>query len=117
MRGRSRTRPPPAASTRAEAEQPDPPKHVSDNRPTTLDVPGLLAEHLQNAPDDAVRDALGAGWVIRRGQGYSLRLTAPLTVHQAALQQCAALAGDGATPAGRKAYRTYADRIESAMRT
>ncbi|GAA4994681.1 hypothetical protein GCM10023317_23530 [Actinopolymorpha pittospori] len=90
---------------------------MSDNRPTTLDVPGLLAEHLQNAPDDAVRDALGAGWVIRRGQGYSLRLTAPLTVHQAALQQCAALAGDGATPAGRKAYRTYADRIESAMRT
>ena len=44
-------------------------------------------------------------------------VTAPLALHQAALQQCAALADDGATPAGRKAYRTYADRIAAAAKT
>lgn len=84
-----------------------------------LDVPGLLADHLQTTRDAAVHDALHSGRTIRRGQGYSVRVTAPLALHQAALQQCAALAlaGDGATPAGRKAYRTYADRIAAAAKT
>ena len=82
-----------------------------------LDVPGLLADHLQATRDAAVRDALHSGRTIRRGQGYSVRVTAPLALHQAALRQCAALAGDGATPAGRKAYRTYADRIAAAAKT
>jgi hypothetical protein len=36
---------------------------------------------------------------------------------KAALQQCAALVGDGATPTGRKAYRTYAERIAAAAKT
>ncbi|WP_331767919.1 recombinase family protein [Embleya sp. NBC_00896] len=89
-------------------------ERVPADEPTTLDVPGLLAEHLQGTPDDAVRGALRAGWAIRRGRGYSLRVTAPLTLHQAVLGQCAALVGDGSTPAGRKAYRTYADRIAAA---
>jgi DNA invertase Pin-like site-specific DNA recombinase len=82
-----------------------------------LDMPGLLADHLQATPDAAVRDALHSGRTIRRGQGYSVRVIAPFPLHQAALQQCAALAGDGATPAGRKAYRTYADRIATAAKT
>jgi putative DNA-invertase from lambdoid prophage Rac len=43
-------------------------------------------------------------------------MTSPLTLHQALLTQCAALAGDGSTPAGRKAYRAYADRIAGAAR-
>ena len=78
-----------------------------------LDVP----DHLQTTRDAAVRDALHSGRTIRRGQGYSVRVTAPLALHQAALQQCSALASDGATPAGRKAYRTYADRIAAAAKT
>lgn len=57
---------------------------------------------------------LRGGRAIRRGQGYSVRVTAPLTLHQAALKQCAALVGDGSAPAGRKAYRSYADRIAAA---
>jgi putative DNA-invertase from lambdoid prophage Rac len=80
----------------------------------SIDVPGLLSEHLQNAADAAVVDALRQGRTIRRGQGYSLRVAAPLSVHQAALEACAALAGDGASPAGRKAYRVYADRVGAA---
>ncbi|MDJ0344200.1 recombinase family protein [Streptomyces sp. H10-C2] len=75
-----------------------------------LDMPGLLADLLQDTRDTAVREALHRGRTIRRGQGYSVRVTAPLALHQAALKQCAALAGGGA-PAGRKAYRAYADRI------
>ena len=82
-----------------------------------LDVPGLLADHLQGTEDAGVREALRGGRSIRRGQGYSVRVTAPLTLHQAALQQCAALDGEGSTPAGRKAHRAYADRIAGAART
>ncbi|MGW3150943.1 hypothetical protein ACWDG1_41180 [Streptomyces sp. NPDC001177] len=40
-----------------------------------------------------------------------MRVTAPLALHEAALKQRAALVGDDLTPAGRKASRTYADRI------
>jgi putative DNA-invertase from lambdoid prophage Rac len=43
-----------------------------------IDVPGLLAEYLGDAADVAVRDALRGGRAIRRGQGYSLRVAAPL---------------------------------------
>lgn len=38
----------------------------------------------------------------------------PLALHHAALKQCTVLADGGFTPAGRKAFRTYADRIASA---
>ncbi|MFI9352502.1 recombinase family protein [Streptomyces lydicus] len=76
-----------------------------------LDLPGLLADHLRQTGDAAVHDALQAGRIIRRGQGHSVRIAAPLVLHQAALKQCAALMGDGSASAGRKAYRAYADRI------
>ncbi|WP_260462433.1 recombinase family protein [Streptomyces sp. TRM72054] len=85
--------------------------------PHTIDVPGLLAEHLKATETAEIRDALHGGRTIRRGQGYSVRVTAPLALHQATLGQCAALTGDGSAPAGRKAYRTYADRILAATRT
>ncbi|MFJ2202814.1 recombinase family protein [Streptomyces violaceusniger] len=86
-------------------------------QPHAIDVPGLLADHFDGTPDAAVHEALHSGRTIRRGQGHSVRVTAPLALHQATLQQCAALAGDGSTSAGRKAYRTYADRITSVTRT
>ncbi|GAA3094280.1 DNA invertase Pin-like site-specific DNA recombinase [Kribbella aluminosa] len=44
----------------------------------------------------------------------AIRLTAPLALHRAALQQSAALAADTATPAARKAHRVYATRIKTA---
>jgi putative DNA-invertase from lambdoid prophage Rac len=79
-----------------------------------LDLPGLLADHLKTAGDDAIRQAIAAGQTIRRGQGHSVRLTAPLALHQAALQQSAALAEPTAGPAARKAYRAYTTRITAA---
>ncbi|MER6548459.1 hypothetical protein [Streptomyces sp. NPDC001250] len=82
-----------------------------------LYLPGLLADHLHHTGDAAVRKALQGGQTIRRGHGHSVRVTAPLALHQAALKQCAALAGDGSTPARRKAYRAYADRIAAVMPT
>lgn len=105
----------PAADTEAgdlrQAPDPEP------GQPHMIDVPGLLAEHLKDTPDTAIREALRAGRTIRRGQGHSVRITAPLALHQAVLDQCAALTGSGAVPAGRKAYRTYADRITAARVT
>lgn len=80
-------------------------------QPHTLDVPGLLVDHLKGTPDTAAREALRGGRTIRRGQGYSVRITAPLALHQAALEQCTVLAEGGAAPAGRKAHRAYGDRI------
>ncbi|GAA4528657.1 hypothetical protein [Nonomuraea ferruginea] len=55
------------------------------------------------------------GRIIRRGKGYSIRLTVPLELHHAALQQSTAFAAEGAGPAERKAYRVYATRISTAQ--
>ncbi|MET8297573.1 MULTISPECIES: hypothetical protein [unclassified Streptomyces] len=74
----------------------------------TLDLPGLLADHLLADGDETVRTALASGRTIRRGQGHSLRITAPLELHRTALQQAAALATE------RKAHRVYATRITAA---
>lgn len=100
-----------------DGEQAPPEPPAAADPVVSIDVPGLLAEHLQDAVDVAVRDALRGGRTIRRGQGYSLRVAAPLSVHQAALEACATLAADGAAPAGRKAYRVYADRVEAPAAT
>ncbi|GII94442.1 hypothetical protein [Sinosporangium siamense] len=45
-----------------------------------LDLPGLLADHLRTASDSPVRKALTTGQIIRRGQGHSVRLAAPLAL-------------------------------------
>ena len=82
--------------------------------PVTLDLPGLLADHLHAAGDDTIQHALATGRTIRRGQGRTVRLTAPLELHNAALQQSSALAADTASPAERKAHRVYATCIRTA---
>ena len=74
--------------------------------PVTLDLPGLLADHLHAAGDDTIQHALATG--------RTIRLTAPLELHNAALQQSSALAADTASPAERKAHRVYATRIRTA---
>ncbi|WP_165977892.1 recombinase family protein [Nonomuraea diastatica] len=98
--------PPPARGPDHALAPPDP--------EVTLDLPGLLADHLNASGDDAVRRALAAGRTIRRGQGHSVRLTAPLALHRAALLQSAPLAAPDAGPAERKAHRVYATRITTA---
>ncbi|WP_328923173.1 recombinase family protein [Streptomyces griseoaurantiacus] len=82
--------------------------------PVVLDVPGLLAEHVRTEAGGELREALDDGRVIRRGQGHSVRVEAPLAVHRALLAAAAELAAEGAAPASRKAHRTYADRIAAA---
>ncbi|MEV4458558.1 recombinase family protein [Microbispora sp. NPDC049633] len=94
---------------------PEEPSGPAADTPVTLDLPGLLADHLRAAGDDTIRQALIWGRIIRRGKGYSIRLTMPLELHHAALQQSAALAAEGAGPAERKAYRVYATRITAAQ--
>lgn len=75
----------------------------------SVDVPGLVAEHLQATEDAKIREALRDGRTIRRGQGYSVRATAPLSVHLAMLEQSTDLIM--ATPAGRKAHRVHSNRV------
>ncbi|MEU8882783.1 hypothetical protein [Streptomyces hydrogenans] len=77
-----------------------------------VDVPGLAAEHLQTAPQDvAIRYSLAAGQSVRRGQGYSVRATAPADVHQAIINASADLMQ---SPAGRKARRIHTGRVTAA---
>ncbi|MFE7268534.1 recombinase family protein [Streptomyces sp. NPDC057592] len=76
-----------------------------------VDVPGLVVEYLADVTDDEVRQALADGQTIRRGQGRSVRVTAPLTVHQAMIEHSAGLMQ---SPAGRKAHRVHSDRVQSA---
>jgi hypothetical protein len=51
---------------------------------------------------------------VRRGQGYSLRVTALPDVHQALLTAAASLGAHRASPADRKAYRIYTERLNNA---
>lgn len=80
-----------------------------------VDVPGLVAELLADDADDAVRQFLQNGQTIRRGQGYLVRVTAPLSAHVAMIEQSSA--GLMTSPAGRKAHRIHSDRVTSALPT
>ncbi|MEV0352210.1 recombinase family protein [Nonomuraea sp. NPDC050680] len=91
--------------------EPDLPK---PDQPVALDLPGLLADHLRGTGDEAVRCAIDTGRTIRRGQGHTVRVTAPLALHQAALEQSTELAASTASPAARKAHRVYAARVAAA---
>ncbi|WP_329405000.1 recombinase family protein [Streptomyces melanogenes] len=77
-----------------------------------VDVPGLVAEHLADVADDAVREALQNGQTIRRGQGYLVRATAPVSVHVAMIEHSATALMQ--SPAGRKAHRIHSDRVTAA---
>ncbi|WP_371794137.1 DUF6083 domain-containing protein [Streptomyces sp. NBC_01718] len=94
-----------------------PPGPAAEQQPDpeiTLDLPGLLADHLADVGDETIRAALASGRTICRGQGHSLRITAALELHRTALQQAATLAAETAGPAERKARRVYAARIAAA---
>ncbi|GAA2638020.1 hypothetical protein GCM10010307_36100 [Streptomyces vastus] len=80
----------------------------------TLDMPGKIADFLRAAElDDAERAALDEGQAVRRGQGYTLRITAVPALHRQLLDRCQLLDAASAIPAQRKARREYANRINA----
>lgn len=100
---------------------PGPPEHpapaaIDEPRPVRIEIPGKLARHLaeHDGLGDAERHALRRGREVRRGQGYSLHVTAPPDVHQELLAATTALGAASATPAERKAHRIYTERLNNA---
>ncbi|MGW4775135.1 hypothetical protein ACWEPA_00565 [Streptomyces filamentosus] len=84
-------------------------------------MPGKVADFLR--PTDlevAERAALDQGVTVRRGQGYTLRITAVPAVHRQLLTRCQPLdGGQGvpAVPAQRKARREYENRVSALVPT
>ncbi|MFD7675256.1 resolvase [Streptomyces anulatus] len=100
------------------------PKHTADERdvlapeqPVTLDMPGKVADFLRSADlEPAERAALHQGATVRRGRGYTLRMTAAPAVHRQLLDRCQPLdGGQGlpAVPAQHKARREYENRVNA----
>ncbi|KMS71346.1 resolvase [Streptomyces viridochromogenes] len=82
--------------------------------PVVLDMPGKVADFLRTAElGPAERVALGQGATVRRGQGYTLRVTALPSIHRQLLDRCQPLDGNPAIPAQRKARREYESRVSS----
>ncbi|MFD0788405.1 hypothetical protein ACFQZ8_31205, partial [Micromonospora azadirachtae] len=83
--------------------------------PVTLDMSGKVADYLRTTElEPAERAALDHGVTVRRGQGYTLRITAVPTVHCQLLACCQPLdCGQGvpAVPAQRKTRREYENRV------
>jgi putative DNA-invertase from lambdoid prophage Rac len=95
--------------------QPDRPTATTGPQAVRVEIPGKVARHLDDHASlgEAERHALARGRTVRRGQGYSLHVTALPEVHQALLAAAAALDADGPSSADRKAYRIYADRLNN----
>ncbi|WP_244216890.1 resolvase [Streptomyces carpinensis] len=85
--------------------------------PVTLDMPGKVADFLRATDlDDVERAALDQGTTVRRGQGYTLRVTAVPAVHRQFLARCQPLdfgQGVPAVLAQRKARREYENRVST----
>lgn len=85
--------------------------------PIVLDMPGKVADFLRSADlEPAERAALDQGVTVRRGQGYTLRVSAVPSVHRRLLTRCQPLdgtAGLPVIPAQRKARREYANRVNA----
>ncbi|MFF1915334.1 hypothetical protein ACFVYE_27780 [Streptomyces sp. NPDC058239] len=77
-------------------------------------MPGKVADFLRAAElDDAERTSLDHGQAVRRGMGYTLRVTAVPTIHRQLLNRCQTLNGTAAVPAQRKARREYENRVNT----
>ncbi|GAA2593324.1 recombinase family protein [Actinomadura fulvescens] len=86
--------------------------------PVTLDMPGKVADFLRTAElEPAERAALDHGVTVRRGQGYTLRISATSAIHRQLLAHCqpstAAPRATPAIPAQRKARREYENRVNA----
>ncbi len=105
-----RRRPP----TRAHARRPGSP---TPELPVALDMPGKVADFLRATDlEPAERAPLDQGVTVRRGQGYTLRVSATAAVHRQLLARCQPLdgtPGTSAVPAQRKARREYASRVST----
>jgi len=67
--------------------------------PVTLDMPGKVADFLRAVDlEPAERAALDQGTTVRRGQGYTLRVTAVPAVHRHLLARCQPLDGRPGRP-------------------
>ncbi|MFH9425729.1 hypothetical protein [Streptomyces sp. NPDC017529] len=80
-------------------------------------MPGKVADFLRTTElEPAERTALNQGVAVRRGQGYTLRVTAAPAVHRQLLTRCQPLDGTHgfpAVPAQRKARREYENRVSA----
>lgn len=92
------------------------PAALAAPRPVRVEIPGTIARHLagRDSLGDAEREALRQGRQVRRGQGYSLHVIALPDVHHALLTAARMLGAGRASPAERKAYRIYAQRLSNA---
>ncbi|MER7870573.1 recombinase family protein [Streptomyces sp. SID8376] len=85
--------------------------------PVTLDMPGKVADYLRTTElEPAERAALDQGTTVRRGQGYTLRVSAVPAVHRGLLARCQPLDGGQdlpPVPAQRKARREYENRVSA----
>ncbi|MEV5567000.1 recombinase family protein [Streptomyces sp. NPDC052196] len=88
--------------------------------PVTLDMPGKVADFLHTTElEPAEGAALNQGVTVRRGQGYTLRVTAVTAVtavHHRLLARCQPLdgaPGAPAVPAQRTARREYENRVSA----
>ncbi|MDX2939026.1 recombinase family protein [Streptomyces ipomoeae] len=103
------------------------PEHIATDHKTTpalelpaaIDMPGKVADFLRAAElDDVERSALDQGVTVRRGQGYTLCISATPAVHHQLLDRCQPLDGAQgvpAIPAQRKARREYENRVNALM--
>ncbi|MFF1605194.1 resolvase [Streptomyces mirabilis] len=95
----------------------DGPDAPAPELPVVLDMPGKVADFLRSADlEPAERAALDQGVTVRRGQGYTLRVSAVPAVHRQLLDRCQPLdGGQGvpAVPAQRKARREYENRVST----
>ncbi|MFE2057044.1 hypothetical protein [Streptomyces sp. NPDC059446] len=57
--------------------------------------------------------ALDDGVTVRRGQGYTVRITTVPAVHRQLLDRCRPLDDTAAVPAQRKARREYENRVSA----
>jgi DNA invertase Pin-like site-specific DNA recombinase len=91
------------------ADHPDAP---APELPVVLDMPGKVADFLRTAElEPAERAVLDQGVTVRRGQGYTLRVSTTPEVHRQLLDRCQPLDNATAIPAQRKARREYANRV------
>lgn len=104
------------------------PEHTTDGQedvpapelPVTVDMPGKVANFLRTAElEPAERAALDQGVTVRRGQGYTLRVSTTPAIHRQLLARCQPLDGGRGTPAvpaQRKARREYENRVSTLAR-
>lgn len=91
------------------------PVAVTEPAPLAVEIPGKVAGFLRELAElgAPARQALRQGRTVRRGQGYSLHVTAIPDVHRDLLAAAAPLAAEGSSSADRKAHRIYTERLSA----